>query len=68
MIKRLSILITSFMPGLAMADDAAIDFVGAALDLVVQPATASIPEPSLLMLLAVGGGVSIAVKYLRRNK
>ena len=68
MIKRLSILITSFMPGLAMADDAAIDFVGAALDLVVQPATASIPEPSLPMLLAVGGGVAIAVKYLRRNK
>ena len=68
MIKRLSILITSFMPGLAMADDAAIDFVGAALDLVVQPAAAAIPEPSLPMLLAVGGGVAIAAKHIRRNK
>jgi len=51
-----------------MADDAAIDFVGAALDLVVQPAAASIPEPSLPMLLAVGGGVAIAAKHIRRNK
>jgi len=51
-----------------MADDAAIDFVGAAFDLVVQPAAASIPEPSLPMLLALGGGVALAVKFIRRNK
>ena len=68
MIKRLSILITSFMPGLAMADDAVMDFAGAALDFVVQPAVARIPEPSMPMLLAVGVGVAVAVKVMRRKK
>jgi len=63
MIKRLSILITSFMPALAMADD----FAGAALDFVIQPA-AAVPEPSMPMLLAAAVGVGLAVKYIRRNK
>ena len=62
MIKRLSILITSFMPALAMADD----FAGAALDFVIQPA--AVPEPSMPMLLAAAVGVGLAVKYIRRNK
>ena len=69
MIKRLSILITSFMPGLAMADDALMDFAGAALDFVVQPAAAvPVPEPTAPMLLAAAVGVGIAVKYVRRKK
>ena len=69
MIKRLAILFTSFMPGLAMADDAVIDFAGLALDFVVQPAVAQqVPEPSMLPLLAAGGAVAIAVKYIRRKK
>ena len=69
MIKRLSILITSFMPALAMADDAVMDFAGAALDFVVQPAAATVvPEPSMPMLLAAAVGVGLAVKYIRRNK
>ena len=68
MIKRLSILITSFMPALAMADDFAIDFAGAALVFVIQPAAATVPEPSMPMLLAAAVGVGLAVKYIRRNK
>lgn len=68
MIKGLSILITGFMPGLALADDAVMDFAGAAIDFVVQPAAAAIPEPSMPMLLAAAVGVGLAVKYIRRNK
>lgn len=63
MIKRLSILITSFIPGLAMADGVVTDITGAALDFVVQPAAATIPEPGVLPLLAAGTVVGIAVKY-----
>ena len=69
MIKRLSILITGFMPGLAMADNVVMDFAGAAIDFVVQPAAAQpVPEPTAPMLLAAAVGVGLAVKYIRRNK
>ena len=65
MVGRLSILISSFIPSLAMADGVA----GAVLDVVVPQAHATaIPEPSLLALLAVGGVAVGAVKFMRRNK
>ena len=68
---RLSILISSFIPGLAMADGATEtvkEVAGAVLDFVVPPAYASIPEPSILPLLAMGGVVAVAVKFMRRKK
>ena len=71
MYKRLSILISSFIPGLAMADgvtETAKDVAGAVLDFVVPPAYAAIPEPSILPLLAMGGVVAVAVKFMRRKK
>ena len=74
MIKRLSILITGFIPGLAMADTltgAEMDFSGITLDFVnyvIPTATADVPEPSMPMLLAAAVGVGLAVKYIRRNK
>ena len=41
---------------------------GAVLDFVVPPASAAVPEPSILPLLAVGGVVAVAVKFMRRKK
>ncbi|HBE93351.1 MAG TPA: hypothetical protein DDW55_12845 [Gammaproteobacteria bacterium] len=63
-IGRLSILVSSFIPGLAMADGVA----GAVLDLVIPPAYATIPEPGILPLMAVGVAVAVAVKFSRRKK
>ena len=74
MVRSLSILITSFIPGLAMADTltgAEMDISGITLSLVnyvIPTAVASVPESSMLPLLAAGGGVVIAVKYIRRKK
>ena len=68
---RLSILISSFIPGLAMADgiaETAQAVAGAVLDFVVPPAYAQIPEPGILPLLAAGGIVAVAVKFMRRKK
>ena len=68
---RLSILISSFIPGLAMADgvtETAKEVAGAVLDFVVPPAYATVPEPGILPLLAVGGVVAVAVKVMRRKK
>ena len=74
MVKSLSILITSFITELAMADTlsgAEMDFSGITLDLVnnvIPTAVASIPEPSMLPLVAAGGAVAIAIKYDERSK
>ena len=71
MVRSLSILITSFIPGLVMADTltgAEMDFSGITLGLVnyvIPTAVASVPEPSMPPLLAAGGAVAIAVKYIR---
>lgn len=68
---RLSILISSFIPGLAMADgvtETAKEVAGAVLDFVVPPAYATVPEPGILPLLAAGGVVAVAVKFMRRKK
>lgn len=67
---RLSILISSFIPGLAMAEgvtETAEEFAGAVLDFVVPPAYAAVPEPSILPLLALGGVVAVAVKFMRKS-
>jgi len=74
MVRSLSILITSFIPGLAMADTltgAEMDFSGITLGLVnyvIPTAVASVPETRMLPLLAAGGAVAVAVKYIRRKK
>jgi len=74
MVRSLSILITSFIPGLAMADTltgAEMDISGITLSLVnyvIPTAVASVPESSMLPLLAAGGAVAIAVKYILRKK
>ena len=68
MIGKLSILTTSFIPGLAIADGITGAAMNAVMDTVVPTAFARVPEPGLLPLLAAAGVAAIAVKIIRRNK
>jgi hypothetical protein len=71
MTGRLTILITSYIPGLAMADGATEtvkEVAGAVVDFVIPPAYASVPEPSILPLLAIGSVAVLAVKFMQRNQ
>ena len=48
--------------------ETAKEVAGAVLDFVVPPASAAVPEPSILPLLAVGGVVAVAIKFMKRRK
>ena len=67
MIGKLSILTTSFIPGLAIADGLTGAAMNAVMDTVVPTAFARIPEPGMLPLLAAAGVTAIVVKIIRRN-
>lgn len=48
--------------------ETAKEAAGAVLDFVVPPAYASVPEPGILPLLAIGGITVVAVKFMKHKK
>lgn len=70
MIKRFSILITSCISELAIADgakEAAMEFAGEPDNYVMQSVYAAIPGHGLLPLLAVVFVAAVTIIFIRRN-
>jgi hypothetical protein len=48
--------------------ETAKEVAGAVLDFVVPPAYAAVPEPSIFPLLATGGVIAVAIRFMKHRK
>ena len=64
-------LISTISPGIAMADgvtETAKQVAGAVVDFVVPTAHATVPEPSTIALMAVGGAAAFFIARKKKRE